>query len=477
MFALDSEPGYKDMEAAPASDEPRRKANANAASLNKTATTTNSSDDADAPLYGSSRSSSPQEKGTASATVPADDMLTLRQRLEIEKARYPGARTWAPDEARLFELLFFRQELAILPSHWGIDLRGVPISSVNFANAENQPVVYAHGKEFLATTALVRLIELTASIRTTSESGLHHRVPGMIKAGLDRFLAWAAEDGGYSHLRVVPNIITEVVDAELQGGAITALLQRRMRALARLQREFLREDRDPDFWHFASRSPRARDDEDDDDDDDDDGVADRNRLLLQRYLSPRKRKGHVYLNRKKHARRRQGRRRGNAATEDDDELARATPPSQTASTNGSAAAKRRRTLVSPISELDDLAMAGDSSSLGMQSFSSPSERQAAKRLLPSPPPAATIQYRRHPPVVYALFIINTTVFVLTVDSALDDNAYISFHVEIEFMDQFQSVWNALTLAMVSCLARDDMRRRVYDFEPLTEEEEESDPDA
>lgn len=332
-------------------------------------------------------------------------------------------------------------------------------------------------RENKATTALVRLIELTASIRTTSESGLHQRVPGMIKAGLDRFLAWAAEDGGYSHLRVVPNIITEVVDAELQGGAITALLQRRVRALARLQREFLREDRDPNFWHLTSASPRVRDHDDDaadHDRDDEDAVVDRNCVLLQRYLSPRKRKGHVYLGRsKKHARRRHGRCSDETAMEDD-ELARATPTSQTASAaDGSAAAKRRRTFVSPISELDDLAMSGDPSS---QSFSSPSERQAAKKLFPSPPPPP-VRYRRRPPVVYALFIIDTTVFVLTVDAALDDDAYISFHVEIEFMDQYQSVWNALTLAMVSCLARDDMRRRADDFEPLTEEEEESDPDA
>ncbi|OAQ97055.1 hypothetical protein LLEC1_04790 [Akanthomyces lecanii] len=388
MLALDPEPGYKGAGSAPASNGPRRKGNANAASHDKT-TPTASSDDADAQRSGSSRSSSPQDAASASSVAPATEMMTLREQLELEKSRYPGASTWAPDEARLFELLFFRQELAMLPSHWSVDLRGVPISSVNFATGENQPIIYAHGKEFLATTALVRLIELTASIRTTSESGLHQRVPGMIKAGLDKFLAWAAEDGGYSHLRVVPNVITEVVDAELQGSDITALLQRRMRALA-------------------------------------------------------------------------------------------PPASHNAETDGSAAAKRRRLFVSPISELDDLAMSGDSPSFGMLSYSSPSERQAAKRLLPSPPPPpppTTIQYRRRPPVVYALFIINTTVFVLTVDAALDDDAYISFHVEIDFLDQCQSVWNALTLAMVSCLARDDMRRRLDDFEPLTEEEEESDPDA
>lgn len=147
MLALDSEPGYKGMEAAPTSNEHRSTANANAASRDKTKS---SSDDDKAPLSRtSSRSSSPEDEDIASAADPAADMLTLRQQLEHEKARYPGARTWAPDEARLFELLFFRQELAIMPSHWSVDLRGVPIASVNFANAGTQPVVYAHGKEFL----------------------------------------------------------------------------------------------------------------------------------------------------------------------------------------------------------------------------------------------------------------------------------------------------------------------------------------
>lgn len=337
----------------------------------------------------------------------------------------------------------------------------------------------------------MRLIELTAAIRTTSESGLHHRVPGMIKDGLDKFLAWAAEDGGYSHLRVVPSIITEVVDTGLRESDITAFLQGRMRALARLQREFLREDRDPNFWNGTSdrAGSRLRGDDGEEDDDDDDGrsaaAADRNELLLQKYLSPRK-NNHASHHRKRNALRRRRRRSDSM----DDELARA--PSAQTPRQHNGAPKRRRTFASPTSELDELAKPGDSSS-GM--LSSPaSEHREARRLFSSPsttgtglsssgggsrssPPPAAVKYRRRPPVVYGFFILNSSVFILTVDSSLGDGAYVSFHVETDFMEHRQSVWNALTLAMVSCLARDELRQRVEDFEPQAAEEEESDPDV
>ncbi|KAJ6780663.1 hypothetical protein PWT90_01323 [Aphanocladium album] len=417
-------------------------------------------------------SSSRQEKHNAVA-VNVEDMDIWAQ-LELEKSRYPGASTWAPEEEHLFELLFCRQDLPILPLHWELDLSGVPISGTNFAALKSSSVVYAHGKDFLA---LVRLIELTAAIRTTSESGLHHRVPAMIKDGVEKFLAWAAEDGGYSHLRVVPNIITEIVDMELRESDITAFLQGRMRALARLQREFLREDRDPNFWAGTSGLGGA---DAEYDDEARCAAADRNEMLLQRYLSPRKNRG--YNSRRKVLGRR---RRSDHSMED--ELAGAAPDSDTPSKSG-AAFKRRRTFASPTNDLDELSKAGDSSS-DMHS-SPPSERREAKRLFSSPSTtgtghsssgsptsAAPIKYRRRPPVVYGLFILNSSVLILTVDSSLDDTAYVSFHVETDFMEQHQSVWNALTLAMVSCLARDQLRERSEDFEPQEAGEDESDPDV
>ncbi|KAM3447331.1 hypothetical protein MY3296_008801 [Beauveria thailandica] len=427
-------------------------------------------DDADAP---SSTGSRRGQKANPVALTTTGDMEHQWEQLELEKSRYPGASTWAPDEERLFELLFFRQDLPILPSHWELDMSAVPISEANFADVENAPIVYAHSTDFRATTALVRLIELTAAIRTTSESGLHRRVPGMIKDGLDRFLAWAAEDGGYSHLRVVPNIITEIVDTKMQEGDITALLQRRMRALARLQREFLRADRDPGaFWRDVATAVTEGGDEDDDDGDDD-VFSDRNSLLLQSYLSPRRdRHANKYRQRNTPGRRRQPRRSDNSA---EDELA------QTTADHSGAAPRRRRPFATvPATELDELAQPGDSVT-GLLS-SSASERDglfspaaSTASLVSSPSPAAVIRYRRPPPVVYGFFILNSSVFILTADASRGDNAYVSFHVETDFLDQRQSVWNALTLAIVTCRARDDMRRRTEDFEPLAAEED-SDPD-
>ncbi|GAB0145057.1 hypothetical protein EsHS_00005504 [Epichloe bromicola] len=196
--------------------------------------------------------------------------------------------------------------------------------------------------------ALLRLIDLTSSVRTTVQSGLGQKAPPLIKKSLDRYLSWAAEDGGYSHLRYVPNIITAELDASLGESEITSMMEQRMRALALLQREFLRVDRDDDFWSVEE--------------------------LVDRYVG---RRGN-----------------GDADADDDDELV----------------------------------------------------------------------FRRKPPVVYGLFILRSSVFLLTVDSAKGADAYVSFHVDVHFMDRHQSVWNALTIAIAVCLARDQLVRRVEDFE-------------
>ncbi|TQW00759.1 hypothetical protein IF1G_00690 [Cordyceps javanica] len=438
----------------------------------KTSANASTGDDDDYDNTDAPRSSSKTLQEKAAATAPIVGDMDLWKQLELEKSRYPGASTWAPDEERLFELLFFREGLPILPSHWELDLRAVPISEANFADAEKQPIVYAHSKDFLATRALVRLIELTAAIRTTSESGLHHRVPGMIKEGLDRFLAWAAEDGGYHHRRVVPNIITEVVDTLMLESDITDLLQGRMRALARLQREYLREDRDPNFWHGTSSASTTRTAANGNASSAAAAAADRDHLLLQRYLSPRRKR---HANKYRHGKAPKWRRRSDNAMED--ELA-GTPhhPHTGGHFQDAAAPRRRRTFASPASELDELARPGD----GDRMRSSPAGEH---RLLSSPSTTGTcldgggpaVRYRRQPPVVYGFFILNSSVFILTADASLGDHAYVSFHVEADFMEHRQSVWNALTLAMVACLARDEMRLRADDFEPQPEEED-SDPD-
>lgn len=70
--------------------------------------------------------------------------------LELEKKRYPGASTWAPDEEQLFEILFQRAERAILPGHWEVDFRGIPMLDTVFSmNDDIRPIVYSRsGKDF-----------------------------------------------------------------------------------------------------------------------------------------------------------------------------------------------------------------------------------------------------------------------------------------------------------------------------------------
>lgn len=74
--------------------------------------------------------------------------MANRARMQLEKKLYPGAETWAPDEERLFEVLYLREELAILPSHWNLDFCGVPMATSVFASSEEvTPIVFAHSTE------------------------------------------------------------------------------------------------------------------------------------------------------------------------------------------------------------------------------------------------------------------------------------------------------------------------------------------
>jgi hypothetical protein len=75
--------------------------------------------------------------------------MNLAEEMEEEKLRYPGASSWAPDEERLFEILYLRQDLPMLPLTWDYDLSGVPISDVIFQTSEQfPPIIYAHDKDF-----------------------------------------------------------------------------------------------------------------------------------------------------------------------------------------------------------------------------------------------------------------------------------------------------------------------------------------
>ena len=77
---------------------------------------------------------------------PEED-ITLSEKMEQAKALYPGSKDWAKDEERLFEILYLRQDLPILPPQWKIDFRGIPIPENIFDTSDEHPaIVYPHCK-------------------------------------------------------------------------------------------------------------------------------------------------------------------------------------------------------------------------------------------------------------------------------------------------------------------------------------------
>jgi hypothetical protein len=64
--------------------------------------------------------------------------------MQTEKALYPGAAEWHPDEDRLFEILYMRQYSPLIPSHWEMDLSGIPIPEILFQTSDvDNPVIYS----------------------------------------------------------------------------------------------------------------------------------------------------------------------------------------------------------------------------------------------------------------------------------------------------------------------------------------------
>ncbi|PNY24933.1 Uncharacterized protein TCAP_05123 [Tolypocladium capitatum] len=411
----------------------------------------------DKSLQESSDMESEQSAAEDSRLRPAAD-VNLGEELEDEKRRYPGASTWARDEERLFEVLFLRQDLPLLPAHWDVDFRGVPmVDSIFQTSDEFPPVVYAHStKEFQATMALLRLIDLTSSVRTTCQSGLRRKAPALIKKGIDHFLNWAAEDGGYKFLNYVPNIVVEAIDADMEEGDITRVMQRRMRALARMQRQFLATDRDSQFWNVDEQRARAP-------------SLSPNELLLAKYALEDEESTSGDADEDAPVKIEDGTKsqpdiRGLASGGDDE------PAEKHKDELKGDAADKAADNGGPLRAINS---EQDSGHTGLLSSNAADADPDATITAAS---SDTTKYRRRPPVVYGLFVLRTSVFLLTVDAAKGESAYVSFHVDVHFMDRQQSVWNALTVAVAVCLARDELMARVADFEPA-DTVDESDPDA
>lgn len=79
--------------------------------------------------------------------------------MQMAKRNYLGRLEWAKAEEQLFEILFLRQDIPLLPLHWEVDFRGVPISGDCFCcNKGENPIIYAHTSTFLGQRRLNSLL-------------------------------------------------------------------------------------------------------------------------------------------------------------------------------------------------------------------------------------------------------------------------------------------------------------------------------
>ncbi|KAK1244882.1 hypothetical protein MKX08_004511 [Trichoderma sp. CBMAI-0020] len=357
--------------------------------------------------------------------------------MQMAKRNYLGKLEWAKGEEQLFEILFLRQDIPLLPLHWEVDFR--------------------------ATTALTRLIDLTACVRTACQSGLRRKTPLMIKKALDKFIRWAAEDGGYSHLQHTPNVLVEILDKDAEQADLTSIIEARMNALARLHRKTLAIDQnitesmdiDRQVEMQIMSEAEASDEQ-------------QRQLLKQRRrpwgkLGSRIMSKLLGLIRFRPIIKPESRGETKVIDDEDEEQTTVCERKQTADRLSVKMEEDEKPGVKPESFEDDISMKDIPLAQTILSQSP---------LLPSPLP-----FRRPPPVIYGFFIISTTVCLFTVDSSKEGSSMnLSLHLDMNFHDQSQSVWNALTVAIVACLSRDDMMTRMDDFEEQRVFEE-SDVDA
>lgn len=327
---------------------------------------------------------------------------------------------------------------------------------------------------------MTRLIDLTLAVRTLIESDIpttprqqrrkRKRGAAIIKNRLDEMLAWAARDGGYDGLNYVPNVVAEVVEAADVQSDIVNWMNGRMAALVRLQKEYLREGRGDDFWTKTYPTLMG---------------------LKQKRVKQETPVEKVV---------RAGMKRGTETRPQTPDLCRdevqTVSPDTMATPRASDYGPEQRQLfkklkigtegsgtsistassnpIIKVESLDDTTPRATKVRRVLGAATPQSHRTTAP--LEKKSPASDVKYRHKPPVVYGLFILNTSVLILTADSSRDSSAYISFHLDISFADSHQSVWNALTVAAVVCAARDELMTRADDFEPKPKVYE-SDPDA
>ncbi|KXH60211.1 hypothetical protein CSAL01_07716 [Colletotrichum salicis] len=328
--------------------------------------------------------------------------------MDEERKLFPGSDDWTDEENRLFQILYMRQYSPLLPSHWDMDFRGIPIPDVLFASSDAHPPIInsRSGNDFKATRALARLIELTAHVRGLCQTRQRHRARALIEKELHEYAKWAEQDGGYNSLEYLPNLVIDMVDTKTSPQAIEEHMQLRLKAAAATHRA---------HWRNDAAKPDYGEDEDEDADIEDNRVV----LVPDTYQTPSPKKPRT--------------------------LRPSTPPS-----NGA--------------KYDD----DQKHELLGSKLVSPARQSS---------PWQEEEYTRRPPVIYGLFIVNTSVMVLTIDSAKEgEEAYVSYQVEVGLSKNYQAVWNAITIAIVVCLARDAMMEMKEDFNTSLINGD-SDPDA
>ncbi|KAM0282688.1 hypothetical protein ACHAQH_002885 [Verticillium albo-atrum] len=312
-----------------------------------------------------------------------------------EKKFFPGSAAWADDELRLFEILYMRQYNPLLPRKWDMDFRGIPIPGVLFSTSDDEkPVIYSQSaNDFKATKALIQLIELTSNVRSLVQSGQRDKVSICIRKELEEYAKWAAQDGGYDNLDIIPNVIIDVVDTTVDSAKIEEYMQQRLRELAAKHRK---------FW----------------------------------LINP----------------------------------------------SGRVSAVQGKTSDKPVKHESD-----DDSATGCQrDYASPTKikREDGETEMGHVPvdsetqrPSIESRYMQQPPVMYGMFVVNATVMVLSMDSSKEnDVAHVSYQVEVGFNVKNQGVWNAITVGIIMCLARDHMMTLTKNFVQLSDDPD-SDPDA
>ncbi|KAK1988572.1 hypothetical protein LZ30DRAFT_776807 [Colletotrichum cereale] len=338
--------------------------------------------------------------------------------MDEERKLFPGSDNWAEDELRLFKILYMRQYCPLLPSHWDMDFRGIPIPDILFASSDAYPPVInsRSGNDFKATRALARLIELTGHVRGLCQTRQRHRARTLIERELQEYMKWAEHDGEYGDLDYLPNLVIDMVDTKMTPQAIEEHMQLRLKAAAATHRAHWRSDQPESVGNHQDmdeHEPKVEDDEDAEPED--------NRVVLVPDKYP-------------------------------------TPSPQKPQTDPPSALLHN--------EINDDG-AGDHK-LASTEFDKPEGGSTGEW---------DRRYTRRPPVLYGLFIVNTSVMVLTIDSAKEgDEAYVSYQVEVGFSKRYQAVWNAITIAIVVCLARDAMIDMKEDFSHSVIDGE-SDPDA